>query len=246
MATLNEFISKVKTDGVARVNRFAVSIINPASVGIGYQNLVQLYCEQASLPSITFASQPIRTYGEQREVVYERNFESLNLTFIVDRQYKVKEFFDKWTDKIVDPTSRLHGFYEDYARTLIITTFDTKDNSTYETKIFEAYPKTIGAINLDQNSKDVARLQVTFNYKYHVNKLTPSPSNDKQPKNIFGFNLPDPYKLTMQAGGFLRDTVSNALTVPDLYYDNFNAYQDTVSSKLERQGQVTGQGALNY
>ena len=65
MATLNEFISKVKTDGTARVNRFAVTIQNPASVGIGYHNLVQLYCEQASLPSITFASQPIRTYGEQ-------------------------------------------------------------------------------------------------------------------------------------------------------------------------------------
>lgn len=238
--TLNEFISKIKTDGAARLNRFSVLITNPATPSNG--ELVQLYCEQAVLPSISFASQPTRSYGEQREVVYDRNFETLNLTFIVDRQFKVKEYFDAWADMIIDPTTRLSGYYEQYARTIKITTQDTKDNNTYETEIFEAYPKTIGAISLDHNSKDIAKLQISFNYKHHVNKRLVSPENDKSPKKLFGLDIPDPYKLTQQAGAYLRDTVSNNISVPDLYYDNFGQFQESINSALERQGQTTGTG----
>jgi hypothetical protein len=243
---LSEFISRIKTDNVARLNRFVVEMENPAT--IFNHELVQLYCEQATLPSITFASQPTRSYGEQREVVYDRNFETLSLTFLVDRQFKVKEFFDLWANRIIDPETRLHGYYRTYAADMKITTYDTKENATYQTSVFEAYPKTIGALSLDHNSKDVAKLQVTFNYKYHKNKKLDSPVNDKQPKNIFGFNLPDPYKLTSQAGAYLRDTVSNAFTVPDLYYDNFSQYQEGVNtraaaSQIERQSQETGYGA---
>ena len=244
--TLNEFISTIKTQGTARLNRFSVLISNPATSS--YNDLVQLYCEQAALPSISFASQPTRTYGEQREVVYDRTFEALTLTFIVDRQYKVKEYFDAWIDKIVDPTTRNVGYYDQYVRNIKITTQDTKDSNTYETEIFEAYPKTIGAINLDHNSKDIVKLQVTFNYKFHVNKKLVSPDNDKNPKKLFGLDIPDPYKLTAQAGAYLRDTVSNSINVPDLYYDNFQQFQESitdrfsVSNAIERQGQTTGSG----
>lgn len=243
--TLNEFISRVKTANAARANRFIVLISNPATTLNG--DLVQLYCEQAALPSISFASQPVRTYGEQREVIYDRNFETLALTFIVDRQYKVKEFFDAWTDKIVNPKTREVGYYMDYARDMSIIAQDTKDNNTYETKIYEAYPKTIAAINLDHNSKDLVKLQVTFNYKYHINERALSPEDDKQPKKLFGLDLPDPYKLTAQAGAYLRDAVSNNITIPDLYYDNFDQFQQSLSnrlslSRIERQGQTTGTG----
>lgn len=248
-ATLNQFISKMKTDGAARQNRFTVLISNPAT-SLNTE-LVQLYCEQASLPSVSFASQPVRTYGEQREVVYDRTFEAITLTFIVDRQFKVKEFFDDWSNLVIDPTTRLAGYYEDYAKDMKIIVQDTKDNNTYETELFEAYPKTISAITLDHNSKDIAKLQVTFSYKYHINKRLLSPDNDKSPKKLFGLDLPDPYKLSAQAGAFLRDTVSNAISIPDLYYDNFQQFQESVAdrlaiSRIERQGQETGSGMMDW
>ena len=51
-----------------------------------------------------------------------------------------------------------------------ITMQDVADNDTYEVEFREVYPKSVGAIQLDYNSKDVAKLTVTFNYKYHINK----------------------------------------------------------------------------
>jgi hypothetical protein len=243
--SLNEFISNIKRSSLARQNRFTVSISSPTSSNA---NLVELFCEQALLPSLSFASQPVRTYGEQREVVYDRNFESVQLTFLVDRQMQVKSYFDNWTDQIINPYSRVAGFYDSYVRDISIITQDTKDNDTYIAVLREAYPKTISAVQLDHNSKDVMKLQVTFNYKYHINNQLVSPDNDSSPKKLFGLDLPDPYKLSQQLGNYLKGSFTNAVNVPDLYYDNFQQFQESVNDRiavtraLERQGQETGTG----
>lgn len=213
--SLNDFITRIKKDGASRSNRFSVLISNPASS----QNeaLIQLYCEQASLPSITFASQPVRSYGEQREVVYDRTFEAVSLTFIIDRQFKVKEYFDKWVDKIIDPTTRLSGYYNEYARGMKITVLDINDMAMYETELFEAYPKTIGAVTLDNNSKDIAKLQVTFNYKHHVNKrLASSATESIQLPRQYIDNFPE----------YQRELNERLFAV----------------SQIERQGSVAGVG----
>lgn len=247
--SLNEFITSVKKANLARQNRFTVSIASPT--GSTTNNLVELFCEQAVLPSLSFSSQPVRTYGEQREVVYDRNFESVQLTFLVDRQMQVKEYFDMWTDQIVNPYSRLVGFYESYVRDISIIVQDTKDNDTYIAVLREAYPKTVSAVQLDYNSKDVMKLQVTFNYRYHINNKLVSPDDDKNPKKLFGLDLPDPYKLSQQLGDYLKGSVTNAMNIPDLYYDNFQQFQESVSDRLsisraqaalEREGQQTGTG----
>lgn len=248
---LNEFITAIKKSSLARQNRFTVSIAHPVGSDSSTNSLVELFCEQAVLPSLSFSSQPTRTYGEQREVVYDRNFEAVTLTFLVDRQMMVKDYFDKWTNNIIDPTTRLLGFYNNYIRNITILIQDTKDNDTYEVILYEAYPKTVGAVQLDYNSKDVMKLQVTFNYKYHINKHKTSPSNDKDPKKLFGLDLPDPYKVSQQLGNYLRGSVTSAVNIPDLYFDNFQQFQENLNDKLslsnaerqiERQGQETGSG----
>lgn len=213
--TLQDFIETIKTRGTARLNRFTVQITNPATIDVKDQILVELYCEQAILPSISFASQPVRTYGEQREVVYDRTFETLSLTFILDTQFIIKEYFDSWMNKIIDPGTRLSGYYEEYVRNMKIITQDTNNNNTYETQIYEAYPKTVGAINLDHNSKDIAKLQVTFNYKYHTNKRYNTLSNNTSIPRLY-------YNDFTQ----FQQIVNSALA----------------TNQIERQGQITGRG----
>ena len=96
--TLNDFISNIKSRSLARQNRFTLAIEGGLNSQDG--NLVELFCEQAVLPGLNFASQPTRSFGEQREVIYDRNFESIQLTFLVDREMKVKQFFDKWSGSL--------------------------------------------------------------------------------------------------------------------------------------------------
>lgn len=245
--SLNDFISEIKRGGLARQNRFTVDV---GGTNTTNGRIVQLFCEQAVLPSLSISSVGVKSYGESREVVYDRNFESITLTFLVDKNMEVKTYFDKWINTVIDPDTRNPGYYKDYIRNMSIAIQDTKDNDTYIVKLYEAYPKTISAVTLDYNSKDVMRIQVTFNYKYHINEQQSTSRGEPDIKSSLGFNLPDPYKISRQLGDYLKGSVTNALSTSDLYFANFNEYQQqlndsiAVRSALERQNFITGIGSL--
>lgn len=246
MATLNKFIAQIKNDGLARQNRFTVDIARPTGL---YQELsiVRLFCEQAVLPGIALSTQPIRTFGENREVVYDRNFETITLTFLVDTKMLVKKLFDEWMNVIINPETRLAGYYSDYSTTINIIVQDVEDNNTYECELREAYPKSIQAITLDNNSKDVMKLSVVFAYKNHYNRNWATADNiaftNQQPTNI--------NPVTLQQYG--STAISMDSNTNELYYSNFQEYQQRLNdstaisnsiSKLERTGFETSLGGL--
>ena len=80
----------------------------------------------------------------------------------------VKSFFDTWLDGVINPTTRALNYYEEYVTTMTISVLDIADKKSYEVVLYEAYPKMIGAITLDNNSKDTMKISVTFNYKHHL------------------------------------------------------------------------------
>jgi len=182
---LTNFISVIKREGLSRTNRFLVQI-GPKNADTATGRLVQLYCEQASLPGMAYASTPVRVFGENREIVYERNFEPIALTFYVDRKMTVLTFFNDWMDAIVDPNTRISNYYDSYVKQMTITMLDIADTETYEVKLYEVYPKSVAAIQLDYNSKDVAKLTVTFNYKYHTNSRKDAGGGDSELLQLLG------------------------------------------------------------
>lgn len=250
MAVLRDFIAQVKNDGVARQNRFTVNISLPAGMPNLFNelNVVHLFCEQATLPGIAVATQPIRTFGETREVVYERNFENITLVFLVDTKMLVKKLFDEWMNIIVDPTTRLNGYYDQYATKMNIVIQDVENNNTYECELRDVFPKAVQAITLDNNSKDVMKLSVTFAYKNHFNRnWATTPSDALIDKNI---NITDDH-LTLQQYG--STAISMDSNTNELYYSNFQEYQQRLNdssaisksiSQLERQGIQTNLGGL--
>jgi hypothetical protein len=256
--SLRDFISEVKRDGLARQNRFSVTITPPSSMadtsGQSLQ-LVQLFCEQATLPGVSYSSQPVKSYGENREVVYDKNFEDVTLTFLVDRRMMVKAFFDEWSNQIIDPWTRLVGFYQDYAKDIIIRVQDMQNQEVYMSVLYEAYPKTVGVIQLDNNSKDIMKLQVTFTYKYHLNSTQMVTGGEPQIFSMFNggsnMNLSETSSVSLQ--NYLKGSLSLPTNVSELYYSNFSEYQQVVNdsigvrnavSALERQGIFSGIGGF--
>lgn len=254
--TLSDFISEIKRDGLARQNRFSVMFNPPKGLlTAGHpMPLIHLFCEQVVLPSITFASQPVKTFGEDREVVYDRNFEDIPLTFLVDKNMYVKAFFDKWSELIIDPGSRLTGFYEDYTTTITVFVQDIDDKDVYTSAIFEAYPKTIAAVQLDNNSKDVMKLTVTFAYKYHLNGQRSTSGGEPQILSQYRpLQSTELIPTEQSIESYLRGSVALPSNIPELYFSNFSEYQQIVNdgfsarnatSLLERSGFTSGIGGL--
>ena len=170
---LQNFISKVKQDGLARNNRFVVGIFADPNSQImnlgdrGWMRDALLLCDQVQLPGTNFNTTDLRTFGEIRKTPYERLYEDINMSFYVDTAMTVKLLFDNWMTYIQDPGTRNFNYYDDYTADIVIEVQDVKNQSRYAVKLFEAYPKSIGAIQLDQGNKDVMKLSVNFAYKYY-------------------------------------------------------------------------------
>ena len=123
MSKLNEFISAIKTQGVARTNRYLVKLEVPGGNSDTIQ-LAQLYCDGAALPGMNIATTPSRIFGENREMPYERLFDTITLDFYVDADMKVKKLFDDWIRQIIDPNTRAIQYYKRYTRELTIEVLD--------------------------------------------------------------------------------------------------------------------------
>ena len=174
--SLNTFISNIK-QGVSRSNRYTVEFSMPPGLKMPTPSLRKalLFCDQVQLPGMNYSTIQNRTFGEFRETPYEKLFDTVNMSFYVDKDFIVKSLFDEWMNIIQDPSSRKFNYYNNYTTDMTIDVQDTSDLTRYRLKMFECYPKTLGSVQLDYASKDVMKLSITMQYKYW--RATPTSQN---------------------------------------------------------------------
>ncbi len=163
---ISKFIGAINSStGLAKPNWFKVFITKPSLSNV--ERDVSLFCTAAQFPSNNILTSPIRTYGPPIEYPYMKIFDAVNLTFLVDNQMKVKNFFDNWMQLIVDDgVTNDVAFSDDYATTIDIYQLDQGSSGiTHSISLLQAYPKLINAIQLDHQSQNqFHRLEVTFVY----------------------------------------------------------------------------------
>jgi len=248
MSGLNEFIANVK-QGMARANHFTVELLLPEKL-IKLSPIreklpvIQMFCDQTQIPGVSFGTSQVRSYGEFKEVPYEKLWEPITMNFYVDKELYVKDLFDKWIDLVQDPYSRSFSYPNDYVSSAMnIITEDIESKARYKTTLYRCYPKSIAPIQLDYSSKDVMKLQVTFAYQYAIN------GQSLQQGDSNGTAEPIARQLPNYNYGYPADTV-----IPENYFTDFNAFQEqfydfsldgvrTIDS-VENIGEFTGFGGI--
>ena len=215
---IQQFVSQVKSGGIARTNRYAVVITPPVALQSGSLQNIMLFCDQVQLPGANYSTVQNRTFGEFREVPYEKLYDSLSLSFYVDTDMKVKQLFDNWLNIISSPETRTYNYYNNYISKMVIEVQDINDKKKYQVTLEECYPKNIGTIQLDYASKDVMKLTVQMQYKYW--KATPVT------------NLPD-------------DQVISTNLI-DKFTNNFTGFQKTLNDTLGDAGNFATGAVLSY
>ena len=169
---LSLFLSAIREDSLARVNRFEVMIPSPkgmSDVNKSYADFSSLYCEMASLPPVNISTKSFKIFGPtyQRPFGAEYGGEGVSLTFHVDRDMNVKKFFDEWTAVVVDPDSGLVNYQENYTSTITLRQLDEQENITYELEFYEAFPRSVNLLELNNSAQNQThRLNVLFAYRY--------------------------------------------------------------------------------
>lgn len=198
MAKLNEFIAQVKNVGLSRSNRYTVIMTPPPAAKMaefGDLRQLTLFCDQIQIPGINLSTTQNRTFGEFREVPYEKLFGDVNMSFYVDTGLYVKSYFDNWMGAIQDPVTRKFEYYKNYITNIDIDIEDVNDEVRYSVKLYECYPKTISAIQMDYSNKDVMKLSVTMQYKYWIqsDRVSMSESLDTGEEIVQDFQVPEAY-----------------------------------------------------
>ena len=191
---LDKFRSEVLSgSGLARTNRFEVTIAPPVSLAGSYNvsELASLYVEQASIPNLSINTKSLRIFGPayQRPMSSEYGGEGISMTFHVDQKMMIRRFFEDWMHQIVDPVKFTVNYQENYITDLLIKQLDEQDNVVYEVKLIEAFPRSINLMELNNSSSNQThRLNVLFAYRYWYNTAiertnpVPLPRNVKNPQ----------------------------------------------------------------
>lgn len=235
---LKEFITHVKNGGVAKSSHYIVQMTLPTSIAkqepfaSNYDKII-LFCEKCEIPGINVDTVPVRTYGERREVPFDKVYDPLQLSFYVDNDFIVKRLFDSWINEIVDPVTRHINFAKHYTSDSIkIYVQDTEDNNRYAVTLHGVYPKTIAPIQLSYDSKDVMRMNVTMVYKYATYESFQRP-NPRAKGLIERANEGFRNVFENGIGGAISGITSNFNygfeSIPTDYFTSFSSFQENIS-----------------
>ena len=145
---------------------------------------IALRCESVTLPGRNLSSTPdTNIHGPLREVVNNVNYaDSVNMVFQASSDLKERVLFEKWQYAAFNPRTWNVGYYNDYVGSVFIYLLDKQDQRRYGLKLWEAFPKSIGATELSYASNnEMIKLSVTMNFRYwttlDITQETPSLSD---------------------------------------------------------------------
>ena len=176
---LNNFVTQITKTGVAKTNRFEIQITPPKSLRefTADGRLVNLYCDISNLPGMSVITKGLRLFGPayQRPVSSEFNGEAINMTFYLDRDMKIKEFFDAWMFNTVNSNSFDVSYADEYIADIKISQLDENDKPTYSVYLKDAFPRAMSLVDLSAGATNQAgRLNMTFAYRRWSTNRFPS------------------------------------------------------------------------
>lgn len=173
MANLQDFISSIKSLGLQKQNKFEVDIYRGSLPRVGSNDpeagrFISLMSDSVSVPGMNFSSNTVFTFGEPREVVYNRNFDVASLTLYGDARMVTRAYFDQWQDEVMNPRTRTVNYYNNYIRQVDIRHLDLEGNTIYTMTLHEAFPKAVNSYDLSNSSNDILRVSCQLQYKYYT------------------------------------------------------------------------------
>ena len=176
---LNDILSTFHSEeGYAVPNRFECLILPPISGNSssfssgplqGDARAISMRCESASMPGRNLNSvEDSNIYGPVREVVTGVSYAGdIEMLFQASSGLQERVFFESWQEKAFNPSTWDVGYHEDYVSEVQLYLLDRQDQRRYGVRLHEVFPKSIGAVGLNQApSSEIIKIPVTFSFRW--------------------------------------------------------------------------------
>tara|TARA_R110001592_G_scaffold47839_2_gene151199 strand:- start:276 stop:998 length:723 start_codon:yes stop_codon:yes gene_type:complete len=180
---LNDIIAGYSDDnGYAQPNRYEILILPPPKLGGGNQESLTSFLERKSdtrqislrAQNVTMPGRNLSTaqegniYGPDREIVEGVTYaDEISVQFQASSGLDERVFFENWQKLAFNEKTWNIGYYFDYTSSIEIYILDKQDKRRYGIKLWEVFPKTIGANELAYESiNTLMLLPVNFTFRY--------------------------------------------------------------------------------
>ena len=180
---LNDVLSAFHSnEGYAQPNKYEILILPPAKLGGGgQQNIfsglerqsdtrnISLRAQNVTLPGRNLStSQDSNVYGPNREIVEGVTYaDDISISFQASSGLAERIFFENWQRQAFNEKTWNIGYYNDYIGTIEMYVLDKQNQRRYGIKLWEVFPKTIGANELAYDANDTLMLiPVSFTFRY--------------------------------------------------------------------------------
>ena len=169
MAQIDDFKANL-IGGGARANQYRVTITPPVGIAIGLDVRRTSFLVTASnLPAQTLAEIAIPFRGRQIYIAGDRTFDDpWSTTFMNDTDFMIRNAMERWSNGINDLAEGTGVIAPaDYQTDLFVEHLD-RDDTILKSYIFRnAWPTTISAIELTNESADaIETFEVTWRYQH--------------------------------------------------------------------------------
>ena len=152
-----------RNKGFAKPNRFKLEITSVPGWSGSTSDLC-VFCE-----TVNFPGKQINTIdydiGIRRPLKIPTNYteDDITITFNLTNNYLAKVAIDEWMKSIINVDTYLLSYDSDYKRNITISQLDENNSVVYKQQLKSAFPITLNAIELDNNSENtIQKVTVVF------------------------------------------------------------------------------------
>ena len=151
------------------------------------------FCDGASMPGRTITDETNDVlYGPERSIARGVSYDDITLSFYMDQNMAEQVLFKSWQNLAISPNTYNSNYYDEYVGSIDIFPLiglqqgqnikramqqeQTADGEPLAratlganfTHLVEAFPKTVAPIDLNYNNSGLAKVSVTFSYRFAV------------------------------------------------------------------------------
>lgn len=145
--TTTEMILQKFSD-LLRPNRYNVEFFPPQKLKTLYSDiskynrvmdLFKYLTISTVFPFETLQFSEVEYNGRKYSIANIQDFDPIDMTFNLDSEGLILDFFQKWKSLIVDDLNRV-GYFDDYVGEVVVKMFDRQNNNIFQVTLMEAYP----------------------------------------------------------------------------------------------------------
>ena len=159
MASIEELKGVFAGKPPAQPDRYRIKI-----PGLNRQG--DILCQATNLPGRQITTTERRIGMVTQKMPYGFVFDDVSLSFLLDNEYSVKNYFEDWHEKIIGFDTYELSYKNEYTEDVQIEQLDKKEESViYGVKLKGAFPVTVNPIELGdglQNQITQVNVQLAF------------------------------------------------------------------------------------